>query len=71
MTSIDFEQPAAYIKNRTQPFVGDLLIGADGLKSICREALLERPDPPYVTDDLAYRTVVPADLMCCTPCSLI
>ncbi|KIX06436.1 uncharacterized protein Z518_04412 [Rhinocladiella mackenziei CBS 650.93] len=63
VTGIDFEQPAVYIKNRSKPFLADLIIGADGLKSICREALLGRPDPPHLTGDLAYRIVVPADKM--------
>ncbi|KAI9824118.1 MAG: hypothetical protein M1819_001073 [Sarea resinae] len=37
-----------------------LVIGADGLKSICREALLGHADPPHLTGDLAYRIVVRA-----------
>lgn len=63
VTSIDFEQPAVYIKDRTEPFLADLIIGADGLKSVSREALLGRPDPPYLTGDLAYRITVPAEIM--------
>lgn len=69
VTSIDFDRPAVYIKNRgdgdddNDPFLADLIIGADGLKSICREALLGRPDPPHLTGDLAYRITVSADKM--------
>jgi salicylate hydroxylase len=63
VTSIDFEQPAIYINDRTEPFLADLIIGADGLKSVCREALLGRPDPPHLTGDLAYRIIVPAEAM--------
>ncbi|EXJ85513.1 hypothetical protein A1O1_05877 [Capronia coronata CBS 617.96] len=63
VTAIDFERPAVHIRNRAEPFLADLIIGADGLKSICREALLGRPDPPHLTGDLAYRITVPADKM--------
>ncbi|KIW72870.1 hypothetical protein PV04_01033 [Phialophora macrospora] len=63
VTGVDFETPAVHIKNRREPFVADLIIGADGLKSVCREALLGHPDPPHLTGDLAYRIVVPADRM--------
>jgi salicylate hydroxylase len=63
VTGIDFNRPAAHIKGRAEPFDADVLIGADGLKSICREAMLGRPDPPHLTGDLAYRFVVPTDRM--------
>ena len=38
----------------------DVIIGADGLNSICRELLLGRKDPPHRTGDLAYRLTVKA-----------
>lgn len=41
----------------------DVIIGADGLKSVCREEMLGRPDPPLFTGDLAYRIVVKAEDM--------
>ncbi|KAK5236506.1 hypothetical protein LTR47_002457 [Exophiala xenobiotica] len=63
VTGIDFERPAVHVKNRSEPFLCDLIIGADGLKSVCREALLGRSDPPYLTGDLAYRITVPAEAM--------
>ncbi|EXJ70309.1 uncharacterized protein A1O5_06377 [Cladophialophora psammophila CBS 110553] len=63
VTDIDFELPAVHIKNCPEPFTANLIIGADGLKSVCREALLGRPDPPHLTGDLAYRIIVPADSM--------
>jgi salicylate hydroxylase len=36
----------------------DLIIGADGINSRCREILLGRPDPPILTGDLAYRLLL-------------
>lgn len=66
VTGIDFTSsttPLVHIKDRAEPFTADLIIGADGLKSVCREALLGRPDPPHLTGDLAYRIIVPASRM--------
>jgi salicylate hydroxylase len=40
---------------------GDLIMGADGLWSRCREALLGRKDQPIPTGDLAYRIVLTLD----------
>lgn len=62
VTKIDFERPAVHIRGKPD-LTADLIIGADGLKSVCREALLGRADPPYLTGDLAYRMIVPADDM--------
>ena len=42
-------------------FVGDLIVGADGLWSRCREALLGQKDSPLPTGDLAYRIVLNLD----------
>lgn len=39
-------------------FSGDLVVGADGLWSKCREALLGKQDAPLPTGDLAYRIVL-------------
>ena len=36
----------------------DVIVGADGLNSVCREHLLGRKDPPHRTGDLAYRLTV-------------
>ena len=42
---------------------GDLVVGADGINSRCREILLGRPDPPLLTGDLAYRLLLKTDEM--------
>ena len=39
----------------------DLVVGADGLWSKCRESMLQEPDQPLPTGDLAYRIVLEAD----------
>ena len=62
VTKIDFD--TASIQIRDKPDVNaDLMIGADGLKSICRESLLGHVDPPRLTGDLAYRIIIKAEDM--------
>ncbi|KDQ19543.1 hypothetical protein BOTBODRAFT_170623 [Botryobasidium botryosum FD-172 SS1] len=41
----------------------DLIIGADGVKSMVRDVVVGRPDKPVPTGDAAYRATVPAELM--------
>ncbi|KAL4999944.1 hypothetical protein BDV10DRAFT_200409 [Aspergillus recurvatus] len=36
----------------------DLVVGADGINSRCREILLGRPEPPHRTGDMAYRILL-------------
>lgn len=59
---IDFDRAIVHIRDKPD-FQADLILGADGLKSICRESLLGHPDPPHLTGDLAYRIVIKADDM--------
>ena len=60
---IDFEKPCAYIQDVEEAFHADIIIGADGLRSVCREAMLGRKDPPHLTGDLAYRITVKTEDM--------
>ncbi|KAI9734836.1 MAG: hypothetical protein M1834_001915 [Cirrosporium novae-zelandiae] len=62
VTGINFQTPIVYRKGKPK-FRADLVVGADGLKSVCREALLGRPDPPKLTGDLAYRITIKASDM--------
>ncbi|KAJ5832495.1 FAD binding domain containing protein [Penicillium riverlandense] len=56
---IDFKKPSVMVKGDPDyEFTADLIIGADGLRSRCRESLLGRADPPRLTGDLAYRSMV-------------
>jgi salicylate hydroxylase len=41
----------------------DLVIGADGVKSLTREYVVGGPDKPTPTGDAAYRAIVPAKLL--------
>ncbi|KAL7272659.1 hypothetical protein RUND412_004531 [Rhizina undulata] len=62
VSKVDFETPAVHLTNSTV-MTADLIIGADGLKSKCREELLGRADPPHLTGDLAYRILIKAEEM--------
>ncbi|KAJ4382603.1 hypothetical protein N0V86_001825 [Didymella sp. IMI 355093] len=41
----------------------DLVVGADGINSKCREILLGHDDPPLLTGDLAYRLLLDTEQM--------
>ncbi|KAF8245522.1 FAD/NAD(P)-binding domain-containing protein [Wilcoxina mikolae CBS 423.85] len=58
----DLSAPSITLLNGTT-LTSDLIIGADGLKSKLRALLLNRPSPPYLTGDLAYRILISASLM--------
>ena len=60
VTGVDFSKPAVKFGDGQEDFEADLVIGADGLKSVTRETLLARKDPPRLTGDLAYRIIVKA-----------
>jgi salicylate hydroxylase len=57
VTGIDFEKPAIHIKGLPD-IIPDLILAADGVKSVSREAFIGRPDPPYASGDMAYRCVI-------------
>ncbi|KAL5512455.1 hypothetical protein ACEPAG_3108 [Sanghuangporus baumii] len=42
---------------------GDIIVGADGVKSIVRTVVLGRPDKAEPTGDAAYRAIIPTSLM--------
>ena len=43
---------------KTKKVTTDLIIGADGERSMCREILLGRPDPPKPSGYVAYRLLI-------------
>lgn len=52
--------PTVELKDGTS-ISGDLIVGADGLWSKCRESLVGKKDDPLPTGDLAYRIVLHLD----------
>ena len=62
VTNIDFAKPSLQLRDKPD-FHADIILGADGLKSVCREVLLGHSDPPRLTGDLAYRVIVKAEDM--------
>lgn len=56
-----FPETSKVITEAGEMYAGDLIVGADGLWSQCREALLGRKDSPLPTGDLAYRIVLDLD----------
>ncbi|KAL8883887.1 MAG: hypothetical protein Q9215_007942 [Flavoplaca cf. flavocitrina] len=61
ISHIDFDEPSVQVVGQPGKFHADIIIGADGLKSTCREAM--QGPPPHLTGDLAYRIVVKASDM--------
>ncbi len=57
VTSVNFNDSTVQIKGGPD-IKADLIIGADGVKSISRELLLGRADPPRFSGDMAYRLVI-------------
>ena len=58
VSNIDFASPSVSVENGAI-YRADLIIGADGLKSITRQQMLGRIDEPHVSLYCAYRATVP------------
>ncbi|KAK1961491.1 salicylate hydroxylase [Colletotrichum sublineola] len=58
--TIDFENDTVYMEDGDE-ISGDLIIGADGPLSICRDQFLGKPSPLIETGDVAYRAVLPIE----------
>jgi len=63
VTDVDFHDPPKVTVKGGKVYTADLVVGCDGLRSVCREALVGHPDPPHETGDVAYRILVPAEQM--------
>lgn len=46
---------------------GDLIIGADGVKSLVQQVVLGRMNPAQPTGDAAYRAIIPTSVMLADP----
>lgn len=57
VSQVDFDLPAATTTSGNS-YTADLIIGADGVWSRCRQCFLQSNDKPKPTGDLAYRIVL-------------
>jgi len=64
--SYDFDAPSATTQDG-ETFTADLIVGADGIKSICRPLLTGQPDVPRDTGDVAYRILIPGEKLLADP----
>ncbi len=58
VSKIDFIKPAIEFSGGAN-VACDVIFGADGQKSFCRELFLGHSDPPQFSGDLAYRITIP------------
>jgi salicylate hydroxylase len=63
VSKLEFSAPPQVTVQSGKTYTADLVVGCDGLRSICRESLVGHPDPPHETGDIAYRILVPAEDM--------
>ncbi len=54
VTSLDFSEPSVRLQNG-ENCKADVVLGCDGEKSTCREALLGRSDPPCLSGAVVFR----------------
>lgn len=59
---VDPSVPSITLANGTV-VKGDLLIGADGVKSLVQKAVLGKSNPAQPTGDAAYRALIPTELL--------
>ena len=62
----DFEAPSATTQDG-EVFRANLVIAADGIKSVARPLLTGRPDAPRDTGDVAYRILIPGRQLLADP----
>ncbi|GAW00934.1 hypothetical protein LENED_002493 [Lentinula edodes] len=60
--SYDFHKPGVLTANGEE-YTGDLIISADGIKSLARDAINGSPIVPVDTGDVAYRILVPGSAL--------
>jgi len=60
VTKIDFETPSISLLTG-EVFEGDVVFGADGERSLCRDTLLGHADIPQSTGDLVFRIAAKRD----------
>ncbi|KAG1873092.1 hypothetical protein F4604DRAFT_1925582 [Suillus subluteus] len=60
VVSVDPSKPSVTLASG-EVVSADLIIGADGVKSVTREYVVGGPDKPRATGDAAYRALIPAE----------
>ena len=61
---INFSKPAIRLEDG-DVYEPDMIIGSDGERSFCRDALLGYPNPPHSSGDIVLRITVPTqDVLC-------
>ena len=65
---IDFARPAVQLSTG-ETVAADLVLGADGARSVCREAMLGHTDTPKRSGKLIYRVCIDMDTMSRNPLS--
>lgn len=58
VTAVDPSKPSLTLASG-EIFHADVILGADGVKSVVREVVIGQPDQPTPTGDAAYRALVP------------
>lgn len=54
----------AYVHLKSgETFSGELVVGADGVRSIIRQTVMDIPDHPRRTGEAVYRAVIPTSLL--------
>ncbi|OCH87107.1 FAD/NAD-P-binding domain-containing protein [Obba rivulosa] len=66
VVAVDPEAPSVTLKSG-EVVHGDLIVGADGIKSLVQTVVIGKVNPAEPTGDAAYRAVIPADLMLADP----
>ncbi|KZT09999.1 FAD/NAD(P)-binding domain-containing protein [Laetiporus sulphureus 93-53] len=59
---IDPEKPSVMLASG-EMVEGDVIIGADGIKSYVQQVVLGQSNPAQATGDAVYRAIIPAELM--------
>ena len=62
VVSVDPEGPSVTLKSG-EVVRGDLVVGADGIKSLTQQVVLGHTNPADPTGDAAYRAIVPSQLL--------
>ena len=62
VVAVDPDAPSATLSTG-EVVRGDLIIGADGVKSLVQQVVLGRENPAQPTGDAAYRAIIPTSVM--------